>query len=54
MTEQTNGLNNLMDKQKELMKNVENMTPVLDKMEGMISKMGGMDKIMSYLGQGKQ
>ena len=53
MANKTEALTGLMDKQEKLMANVQNLGPVMEKMEGMINKMGGMDKIMGYLGQGK-
>ena len=53
MTDQTSGLNALMDKQKELMKNVENLEPMMTKMEGMMNKFGGANKLMEMLGGSK-
>lgn len=53
MTEQTSGLNNLMDKQKELMQNVDNLAPMMDKMTGLVEKFGGFDKVLSMVGGSK-
>lgn len=53
MTEQTGGLNDLMDKQKQLMKNVENLEPMMDKMTKMMDQFGGASKVMEMLGGSK-
>lgn len=53
MTEQTGGLSKLMDKQKELMQNVESLEPMMEKMTGMMDKFGGIDKVMAMVSGGK-
>ena len=53
MSAQTSDLSALMDKQKELMANVQNLEPMMEKMSGYVEKFGGIEKLSAMIGGGK-